>query len=1202
MSIGSETSSIPDSGEPSRQQRIAEIVADCSNRLNSGEKVEVTQIVGDHPDLAPELEKALRAISEFKSAIKTDLPHRTIGDYQILREIGRGGMGVVYEGLQVSLNRRVAIKLLPPELLSNPRAVARILHEAKVAASLKHPGICTVHDAGIEDGVPYIAMQFIEGETLASRLSTAMATGIPLPVGTTTHLLSMFDAQESKAKDAGTEVPVKVPQKEEILRILEIMERTARALHAAHEAGFVHRDIKPGNIMVDRSGEPVILDFGLAQDTEGGKRLSVSGELLGTPAYMSPEQIAAGRIQVDRRTDVYSLGVTLYEALTYRLPFDAPTREGIFKKILGGEPPDPRALNRNVSKDLKVVLETALEKDLDRRYGTALDFAEDLRRVKGYEPIRARPAGPILKFRRWAQRNPVVATATLAAFLILVIGLTISLVLLDRVKAERDGKEAALDREKGRRLTTSALYLLPTNPELSLLLAIEGAKRCPDPEANSALLEILSGRQEQKVLVGHRGSVESVEFSPDGKKLLTTADDKTARVWDATTGEQLLVLGGQGSEVNSAAFSPDGRLIGAALNDGTARIWDAFTGQEVMRLDGNEGFLKGFKFSRDGLRVLTTGKEGKAKIWDARTGKELFTLNHGAKVEISAAFSPDGTQVVTASEDSSAARIWSAGTEREPFSLEHESAIYQFGFSPDGKRLITSTYNSLIHIWNLSTGNKEITLEKHDGWVDVVGYNHRADLILTTSANNGMARIWEAETGKELLRLHGHERRINSGSFSTDDERVVTASEDRTARIWNARTGDCLRVLRGHENELNGAAFSMDGRLVATCSYDGTARIWDSEASRDPFTIDTESRIDRKTTRPFSPDGRRLVTPSNGNVARIWDVQTRSLLFTLKGHEKPIYSAEFSSDGQRIVTVSQDNTARVWEATEGKELSILKGHEKPVHCGRFSPDGRLVITGSEDATCRIWDSAAGGDIFVLKGHEGPIREVDLSPDSRRVVTGSGDKTARLWDTITGKEIAVLEGHIGSVWVQFSSDGRTIATFSNRTGDDGPRIWDGHTGYLLHVLKGHEKGEFISDLSLSPDGGLAVSASSDKTARIWDTRTGAELRVLRGHEHWLMSSQFSPDGRRILTVAWDQTARIWDTRTGAQLLTLKEKSERLDYAAFSPDGNHVVTATSFGLRVRIWPVTDILLIASRLMHRSLTPAEMDTYQVESAHRG
>jgi eukaryotic-like serine/threonine-protein kinase len=446
MSIERETSSLPGS-EGSRQESIARIVADCSNRLNAGEKVDTTRIVGIYPDLAPELEKALRAISEFKSTLETDLPHGTIGDYQILREIGRGGMGIVYEGLQVSLNRRVAIKLLPSNLLTNPRAVERILHEAKVAASLKHPGICTVHDAGIEDGVPSIAMEFIEGETLATRLSTARATGFPLALENTTDVLSMLDSRDAEAQAAGKEGPVKVPQKEEIPGILDIVERTARALHAAHEAGFVHRDIKPGNIMVSRSGEPVILDFGLAQDVEGGKRLSVSGELLGTPAYMSPEQIAAGRIQVDRRTDVYSLGVTLYEALTYRLPFDAATREGIFKKILGGEPPDPRTLNRNVSKDLKVVLETALEKDLDRRYRTALDLAEDLRRVKDYEPIRARPAGPILKFQRWVQRNPVVATATVAAFLILAVGLTISLALLDRVEKERTAAVEAKEAE-----------------------------------------------------------------------------------------------------------------------------------------------------------------------------------------------------------------------------------------------------------------------------------------------------------------------------------------------------------------------------------------------------------------------------------------------------------------------------------------------------------------------------------------------------------------------------------------------------------------------------------------------------------------------------------------------------------------------------------------------------------------------------------
>jgi formylglycine-generating enzyme required for sulfatase activity len=363
-----------------------------------------------------------------------------IGPYRIVKEIGRGGQGAVYLAVDVRVKREVALKVLTARTDLSPVALERFRREAAIASMLDHPGICPVYDVGFEGATPYLAMKFVHGETLADKL--AAASGSP-----------------------ETET--------EVFRFVLLLEQVARALHAAHEAGVIHRDVKPGNIMVTPQGEPAVLDFGLAQDLEGGQpTLTQIGDLMGTPAYMSPEQIAAQRIRLDRRTDVYSLGVTLYECLTLHRPFEAPTREGLYQSILTKDPAVLSSVNPAVSTDLRVVVETAMEKDRDRRYATALDLAEELRRVRTHEPILAKPVGPLSRLRRWMQRNPSLAVALIGIFVALAAGLVVALVLLDRVSSERNAKQAALgdydrlgDVSRLARLKVEAGTLWPSEPE-----------------------------------------------------------------------------------------------------------------------------------------------------------------------------------------------------------------------------------------------------------------------------------------------------------------------------------------------------------------------------------------------------------------------------------------------------------------------------------------------------------------------------------------------------------------------------------------------------------------------------------------------------------------------------------------------------------------------------------------------------------------
>ena len=516
----------------------------------------------------PETE-VLEPGAEFARLVDPDLGRR-LGPWWLLRELGHGGQGTVYLAEDSRLRRKAAVKILNSTGLVGA-ALDRFKREASVAARLDHPGICAVYDVGLEGRTPYIAMRYVEGETLAQRIEStrARATGgeplshIELPEsGPTMDKVVLPPVAAPPAKTgpparsrrppASRAADPNAPSTQvELFRIIRLIEQAARAVHVVHEAGLIHRDLKPGNIMVTADGEPVVLDFGLAKDLSGVEAtLTHQGDLMGTPAYMSPEQIAAHRITLDRRTDVYSLGVTLFECLTLQRPFDAPTREGLYQAILTRAVPNPRSLNHSIPTDLKVVLETALDRDRDRRYATALDFAEDLRRVRCFEPITARPAGPITKLARWCRRSPALAIAVFGLFLVLTAGLVVAVLLLRQkdvalreANAERIAKVAALgDFEL--LAGVSRLQALETEREAVWPLTEENHLRRKDWLAKT---ENLAAElpQYEATLVRFRESATAVAPSPDEAVKANTTNAAAADD-EVPTGKEDMTFGALG--------------------------------------------------------------------------------------------------------------------------------------------------------------------------------------------------------------------------------------------------------------------------------------------------------------------------------------------------------------------------------------------------------------------------------------------------------------------------------------------------------------------------------------------------------------------------------------------------------------------------------------------------------------------------------
>lgn len=1036
------------------------------------------------------------------SGATTPIRVRYFGDYELLQEIARGGMGVVYKARQVSLNRPVALKMILAGQFASDTEVQRFLQEAEAAASLDHAHIVPIFEVGEYEGQRFFSMKLIDGWSLARSQ------------GDTRKAVIGKDKQRHAAR---------------------VMAKVAHAVHHAHQRGILHRDLKPGNILLDANQQPHITDFGLAKRVEGNSGLTHTGAIIGTPSYMAPEQ-ARGDKKLTTAIDVYGLGAVLYELLTGRPPFKGVTPLDTLRLLLEREPDRPRTLQRTLDRDLETICLKCLEKDPARRYGSAEALAEDLERWWAGEPIQARRTGSAERAVKWVRRRPLIAGLLGAVVVVTIVGLSafawafdqalesrddaireknntaIALQQTDEarqradthwMKAEHAGRKFRAERDVGRRNLYAAKMRLAQAAwdaaQLNRVLAILEEQQPKEDEDDLRGFEYgyLAAlcRADLRTLRGFSGAMYSVAFSPDGRLLAAGGGYKSVgevKVWDTTTWKEMRSLPGHTAAVQGVVFSPDGRRLASAGNDETVRIWDVNSGKAILTFKGSIGPIRSLAITPDGKRLAGGSRDWNrtdaVAVWEAATGKVVQTLSGYTRGAQQIAFGPgDADVLATVSQDGA----W---------------------------------------LWDLPAGRKRPPLPSFPHrlpWADSVAIDALGQR-LAVGGGNGVVKVWDLGTAKELFVLKRHTSAVAAVSFSSDGQRLASASHDHTVRVCNMQTGEDVVDFKGHLGWVNSVTFSPDGKRLASASQDRTVKIWDANLSQEHRSINGLQDAMRSVA--FRPDGQVLATGGENHTIKVRDARSGQSFLTLRGHTADVVGLAYNQDGTRLVSASLDRTLRVWDGKTGGPLLTLTGHNDGIRGVAFSTDGTRMVSGSGEmykldkpGELKIWDAHSGRELLTVSQPSGLLR-VAFSPDNKHVAGIFRNGEVRLWDAATGNMIWLARHRTEGSAIAFHPTGRLLATGSD---DRTLKLWDVGTGREVLSLP-HASG--VRSVAFSPDGKRVVSGCYDNPVMVtlWDVESGQETLSLKGPRNCVWGVAFSPDGRRLAAVSQDHTLTLWES--------------------------------------------------------------------------
>jgi WD40 repeat protein/serine/threonine protein kinase len=1032
----------------------------------------------------------------------------TVAGYEVLGELGRGGMGVVYKARQLGLNRLVALKMILAGRHAGPKELARFRQEAEAAARLHHPNIVQIFDIGEAEGAPYIALELVEGGSLVRRLR-----GDPQPVQPAARLV----------------------------------ETLARAIHYAHRQGIVHRDLKPANVLLAQSRQaagdgaaprhrrldevvPKVTDFGLAKRLDEPGPGTHTGEVVGTPSYMAPEQAGDRGKPVGPASDVYALGAILYELLTGRPPFKAATPLDTVLQVLHEEPVPPRRLQPGVPRDLETVCLKCLQKEPARRYGSAEALADDLRRFRHNVPVRARPVGPRERLWKWARRRPL--TAGLVAGLVLITLLGFAGVTWQWQEARRAWATALAERDEKE---TQRLHA-------------ESARSAADKARQQTRSALYYSRIAQSQLQWRVNDFASAERTLGKVRADANQLDRRGWEWHYLNGLfhcDLLTLGhARGGEGGGVAFRPDGKQLAAVVGDsrpgeggraGEVRVWEAGSGTLRHAVTVPAG-LHRLAYSPDGARLALAGTDGSLVVWDADTCEELLRRSHGGPVA-AVTFSPDGKRLATAGWDR-VVKVWSAAGEVLQTLQGHKGKVYAVAFSPDGKLLATGSEDNTVKLWDAETGRELHALSRHKSAVYGVAFSPDGKL-LATAGSNGNLKIWEVAPRQAIQSLTGNTGAVLSIAFSPDGRYLAFCGSDSTVRAWDVESGTYRVIYRGHSAPVECVGFSPGGGRLVSCSPgQGVVKVWDFTRHPEYATV-AHTRKDVEAL-AFAPGG-RIVSLAGGRL-QTWDAASGLLweersLPVREDLLSPAVLASFSPGGARVAARAREDArvVKAWDVTSGAEAVAFRGHRLPVCCVRYSPDGRLLATCACDLAAaarpqevKVWDAVTGQALFAREGQGRPF-SVAFGPAGRLLALGGEDGTIAVLEWATGDVRLQVDGHKGGVTaVAFSDDGAWLA--SGGAADRTVKVWGLASGARpAHTLAAPAP---ICDLAFSPDGKRLAGTSRD-VVRLWDPERDQEVLTLRGAPQRFWDPPFnprvafSPDGQRLAASNWNESISVWE---------------------------------------------------------------------------